>query len=244
MLWSSLISLLICLATWDERISGAEAFTISPVLATFRRPQLAGGDCSITSTSLAATKRKRRRKVSSENDDEDDLDFSTASSELPDFDLATDYSDAPPPSKARPSMDASNEIAPEMMARPSSKPTRSVDQLIRDRSLESKFVFEDDSDDQSLPDLAVIAKSSSKKQRKGTSKMTTKERTSSASSMDDTPSFLEQIPFIKDEKTGKVTPLKVLEAGTWLGIFLLLSWEVYINTPFFDRAAPLVPVVY
>jgi len=38
--------------------------------------------------------------------------------------------------------------------------------------------------------------------------------------------------------------LKLLENGAWVGIGLLVVWEFYINSPFFDRAAPLIPVVY
>lgn len=38
--------------------------------------------------------------------------------------------------------------------------------------------------------------------------------------------------------------LKLLENGAWLGIGLLVLWEVYINSPLFDRAAPLIPPVY
>lgn len=38
--------------------------------------------------------------------------------------------------------------------------------------------------------------------------------------------------------------LKVLENGAWVGIGSLVLWEFYINSPFFDRAAPLIPVVY
>lgn len=38
--------------------------------------------------------------------------------------------------------------------------------------------------------------------------------------------------------------LKLLENGAWVGIGLLVVWEIYINSPFFDRAAPLIPVVY
>lgn len=30
----------------------------------------------------------------------------------------------------------------------------------------------------------------------------------------------------------------------WLGIYLLIGWEVYINSPLFDRAAPLAPLVF
>ena len=49
---------------------------------------------------------------------------------------------------------------------------------------------------------------------------------------------------ITDGDTGEVKPLKIVEAGAWLGIFLLVAWEIYINSPFFERAAPLIPVVY
>jgi len=38
--------------------------------------------------------------------------------------------------------------------------------------------------------------------------------------------------------------LKLLENGAWLGIGLLVLWEVYINSPLFDRASPIIPVVY
>ncbi len=30
----------------------------------------------------------------------------------------------------------------------------------------------------------------------------------------------------------------------WLGIILLIVWEAYINSPLFERAAPLAPVVF
>lgn len=38
--------------------------------------------------------------------------------------------------------------------------------------------------------------------------------------------------------------VKLLEKGAWVGIGLLVLWEFYINSPFFNRAAPLIPVVY
>lgn len=41
-----------------------------------------------------------------------------------------------------------------------------------------------------------------------------------------------------------VNILKLLENGAWVGIGLLVLWELYINSPFFERAAPLIPVVY
>lgn len=38
--------------------------------------------------------------------------------------------------------------------------------------------------------------------------------------------------------------VKVTENGAWVGIGFLVVWEIYINSPFFDRAAPLIPAVY
>jgi len=38
--------------------------------------------------------------------------------------------------------------------------------------------------------------------------------------------------------------VKVIENATWFGIACLVLWEVYINSPFFERAAPMAPVVY
>lgn len=37
---------------------------------------------------------------------------------------------------------------------------------------------------------------------------------------------------------------QLLEQGAWLGIYSLVGWEVYINTPLFDRAGPMAPIVY
>eukprot|EP00580_Thalassiosira_gravida_P000715 CAMPEP_0201600070 /NCGR_PEP_ID=MMETSP0492-20130828/1295_1 /ASSEMBLY_ACC=CAM_ASM_000837 /TAXON_ID=420259 /ORGANISM="Thalassiosira gravida, Strain GMp14c1" /LENGTH=299 /DNA_ID=CAMNT_0048062777 /DNA_START=20 /DNA_END=919 /DNA_ORIENTATION=- len=38
--------------------------------------------------------------------------------------------------------------------------------------------------------------------------------------------------------------LKLLENGAWVGIGALVLWEFYINSPLFDRAQPIIPVVY
>lgn len=45
--------------------------------------------------------------------------------------------------------------------------------------------------------------------------------------------------FLKD-----FSVVKLLENGAWVGIGLLVLWEVYINSPFFDRASPMIPPVY
>lgn len=41
-----------------------------------------------------------------------------------------------------------------------------------------------------------------------------------------------------------VFPSQLLENGAWIGIALLILWELYLNSPFFERAAPMAPVVY
>jgi hypothetical protein len=38
--------------------------------------------------------------------------------------------------------------------------------------------------------------------------------------------------------------LKLLENGAWVGIGLLVVWEIYINSPLFERAARLIPAVF
>merc|ERR1712012_403400 len=44
----------------------------------------------------------------------------------------------------------------------------------------------------------------------------------------------------KEEKS----MIKLLEEGTWACIYVLVGWEIFINTPFFNRAAPMAPVVF
>jgi hypothetical protein len=53
---------------------------------------------------------------------------------------------------------------------------------------------------------------------------------------------LGSLPFLKSDRES--SELKLVENATWLGIFLLVAWEIYINSPFFERAAPLAPIVY
>lgn len=45
-------------------------------------------------------------------------------------------------------------------------------------------------------------------------------------------------------ENGKFSGTKLLEAGAWTGIYSLVGWEVYINSPFFDRAGGIIPVVF
>lgn len=57
--------------------------------------------------------------------------------------------------------------------------------------------------------------------------------------------ILSSLPILGDMVEEKnQTPVKFLETGAWLGIAILVLWEFYLNSPFFDRAAPMAPVVY
>jgi len=48
----------------------------------------------------------------------------------------------------------------------------------------------------------------------------------------------------KREKEGPVPFNKVIENITWFGIGLLAVWEIYINSPFFERVEPMIPTVF
>ena len=39
-------------------------------------------------------------------------------------------------------------------------------------------------------------------------------------------------------------PHTINSSIAWIGIVLLIVWEAYINSPFFERAAPMAPVVF
>lgn len=184
---------------------------------------LSSPPCRRPSVSLLAKKRRRK------SPEEESL------SDLPDFDLddgSTEDALAAPKKTAD-----SSEISSAMMGS-SDAPVRSVRELIADRALESKFEFEDDDiNGEALPDLPAVAPLGKKKSRQQVRKAAAE-----AAKQEAEDSFLNKIPFIVED--GEVKPLKVLEAGTWLGIFILIAWEIYLNSPLFERAAPMAPIVY
>ena len=126
-----------------------------------------------------------------------------------------------------------------MMGSSSSQSARSIEDLLRDRSLERKFEF-DEPGDESLPDLADLTRLGQTVSRKEQRRQAAVARDASQ------PEEKEplQLPFEMTNAKGEIQFNKVLEAGAWLGIFLLVGWEVYINSPLFDRAAPMAPIVY
>jgi hypothetical protein len=242
--WMSVVHCLFVVAVLS--ITSVSAFSVGVV------HQLTFG--SRATTSLQA---KRRRPGRSEAASEAASSSSNIGDELPDFDLSDDLEESTTDSTSAISKDKSVPpsqksidgliISPEMMGS-ANKPARSIRELINDRAIEKKFNFDAENADTSIPDLAEIFKQreANRRNRQPDSgrQPVTLPTTKQVATEDSNVGFIKKVPFILDEVTGEITPLSVLTAGTWLGIFLLVAWEVYINSPLFDRAAPMTPVVY
>lgn len=223
---------------------------------------------SFRSETRLHAKKKRRRK-----------DESDESSDLPEFELIEDIelveANTPTVKKkasssssvsSASSLDGSLEVTPAMMSRSSSiQPTKSVRELITDRSLEKKLQFDEedvvtDPSGAAIPDLVELARQQRQQTQQSSSsdpsEMSKRARQAarraelaSQSAQEEEESnlaenVLSKLPIQVTNEEGKVEPIKLLEAGTWLGIFLLVAWELYLNSPFFERAAPMAPVVY
>lgn len=239
---------------------------------------------------LQATKKKRRHRIkpsvtNSTGDKMNGNETSPISSggantisdanDLPDFDLdLTHESDATVELHAAPIHSQSKapinpeEMSPSMMVDVSftKGKLRSLDELLMDRSLESKFKF-DEPEDLNIPDFIQFIKESSlttvsstsgnigdvannsnnvgdlgKKKKRQAKRVSNAIRRKEEEEKDITNIWAIVSLFTNDD--GKIRAVKVLEYGAWLGIILLVGWELYINSPFFDRAAPLAPFVY
>jgi hypothetical protein len=141
---------------------------------------------------------------------------------------------------------------------------------LRDRSLEKKLESLLDGDSalteqvkEELPDLLTLQKerkkvtteqillsapSLSKKERQALARQQQDMEQQSKRAVANTQekeddNLFSKLPFITNE-SGKIEPLKLLEAATWTCIIALVLWEIYINSPFFTRAAPIIPIVY
>lgn len=206
-------------------------------------------ECSSSSTPslsvLHAKKRRRRRREGDSGEvggeQESTPSGSTSMSELPDFDLEDDEAKESKPKKKL--ITNPDEVTPAMMGS-ADAPVGSLKDLLTDRSLEARFEFDSEEEDTSLPDLLVMARERDDVPG-GKKKARQVERRAAAiaSKESETENIFANLPFVSDEQ-GKIQPIKLLETGAWAGIFLLFGWEVYLNSPFFDRAAPLAPVVF
>lgn len=234
----------------------SHAFVSSPRTIRGNNVMTFGAPTCSRSTELFAKKKRRRRKEESEtsgtgssigsSDDFPGFDVDDDGS-LPDFDLGDDEEATDSKSSKKSGTAKANfeEITDAMMG-DASTPTRSLDDLISDRSLESKFEFDGEDEDISIPDFTTIAKAGGAPSELEVGKKKARQASRRAAAIDAKESAVEEkldIPFLQDEK-GKISPIKILETGAWLGIFLLVGWEFYLNSPFFERSAPMAPVVF
>jgi len=207
---------------------------------------------------LSVKKRRRRRRKESDTTPEDQAEMLVSESmslpvgdELPDFDLEGEGEEASQRVRISSNPD---EITPAMMA-DGNAAARSLDELITDRSLENKFQF-DEPEDPNIPDFIQLAKESSspslddgtmlgggmgKKKKRQAERIANAIRVKEEEKQEG--NILSKIPLFLNEK-GEVSAVKILEQGAWLGIYSLIGWEVYINSPLFDRAGPMAPIVY
>ena len=182
----------------------------------------------------------------------------SASMEASEVAMASDPSDA--------SVDMSNPKVMEAMkgSMPGVASAGSTEDLLRNRDLEKSFKFDDTNVKEDLPSLGQLAGKKGRgggvgstepsspgsfvvEQKVGSKRARAEARRAAAieaeRAAEEEKSFLQKVPQFLDEK-GEVSPIKILESGTWVGIGILVLWEVYINSPFFERAAPMAPVVY
>lgn len=185
---------------------------------------------------LAAKKKRRRRKVVEQAPTT--APDETASEELPDFDLEGDDASSNSLASASRVVDGAT-ITPNMMSTKQARGASSLGDLLKDRSLEAKFEF--DSSDKVAEDLPDLLAPQFQQQQPRKKKI--QAAVARAQQEQESGNPLTQLPFLLNEK-GQVSGVKILEAGAWLGIGLLVLWEFYINSPLFERAAPIIPVVY
>ena len=182
----------------------------------------------------------------------------SASMEASEVAMASDPSDA--------SVDMSNPKVMEAMkgSMPGVASAGSTEDLLRNRDLEKSFKFDDTNVKEDLPSLGQLAGKKGRgggggstepsspgsfvvEQKVGSKRARAEARRAAAieaeRAAEEEKSFLQNVPQFLDEK-GEVSAIKILESGTWVGIGILVLWEVYINSPFFERAAPMAPVVY
>jgi len=192
---------------------------------------------------LLQVKKKRRRRKDADLGTVEEPDAFADSTDLPEFDL--DHGDEKiQAAPAQPFSSNTDEITASMIGS-SEQTVRSIDDLIADRELEALFEFDESEADPSIPDLVTIIRGQpveSSGARKRARREAAIARDAAAAS-EDGQNILKNIPFLLGED-GEVKPNKILEAGAWAGIGLLVLWEIYINSPFFERAAPMAPVVY
>lgn len=179
---------------------------------SFRGSQVKQHSPTHQPTALSLAKKRRRKKSSEESTPP------SSSNDLPDFDIVEEADEAPKKAAvSKVPSEPSGEISSAMMGS-SSTPTRSVEQLIADRSLEKTFEF-DEPEDSTLPDLAVMSKENEMGRKKARKEARVAAAIARKEQEEGQTNPLASIPFLTDEK-GEVSGVKVSEHG-----------EVFSNFP-------------
>lgn len=186
--------------------------------------------------------------------------------ELPDFDLVEDIDLLAASSGLEniPSVDMNDPeaIMEAMKPKGGIMPSSSTKDLLRSRNLELEKKFVVDDVTMEVPNLADYTRKSATGGAGGEGKVGKKAaraaaRRDAAIEAEDAENSgvvallsklpkLPQLPFtgsVRDDK-GDLNPIKVIEYAAWAGIYTLVIWEIYINSPLFTRAAPMAPVVF
>lgn len=204
------------------------------------------------------SKKKRRRKKTQEKEIETSYNDEDDDDELPDFDLPEFDTDEKVVEKSTNNMQqlpADMELSISSSVKASASPVQStsVKNLLRsrDRSIENTFEFDAVADPLPRPtpssslsssdDDLVIPEGMSKKRAKAEARKAAAIQRGALKEEEES-SIIDYIPFVKN--VNEDNPVKLLEYGAWSGIFALVAWEIYINSPLFERVAPMAPVVY
>lgn len=207
---------------------------------------LFGTQKEVGSWVVTAKKRRKRR-----DGGEDSSGFEFSGDELPDFDIGGEEGEEVEAQRTSTrTMSAEGEISDAMMG--AQKQLGTINDLLSDRSLESKFKFEEP--EEPLPDLVELAKAKASAATafpgtevgKRAQQAARKAAAMAASEEEKEDGFLSKLiaKLGKDEDGKDLSPVKLLEQGTWFCIYTLVAWEIYLNSPLFERAAPMAPVVY
>ena len=211
------------------------------------------------STSGNGNKKRRRRKQIPQVEDSSSLEFD----DLPEFDLDEDEEESKSEGKTSTKVASMEETVEDVMNDPavmaammrgssmmSSSSTKDVLKS-RDRALEATFEFDDVSNPLPRPGNIQKDKTSlvSDGSNSGISKKQAKREARVAAALaakeeEESINPLDSISSIFSQKASDGGFPKIVEVGTWVGIGVLVAWEAYINSPFFERAQPMIPVVY
>lgn len=209
---------------------------------------------------LNAERKRRKRKESAGSPSPSyDTDYDSGSAEeLPDFDLLEDDVIPEDTSVSTSNFDINDpSIQDAMRARSQSNISQGMSVSAKDllksrnRELEQKLVMNDIKED--VPSLAEytrnkmssgsgIGKKALRREERVAAAIDAKQLESKAGSSNIL-GFLGGLG-LKDKDGNPKTAVKLLEEGTWACIWMLIAWEVFINSPLFQRQGSMPPIVF